>query len=89
MKLPEKYFKEGQRATGRDYAPFTYYGAKDADRVIIAMGSVTETSTEVIDDLNAKGEKIGLVKVHLYRPFSAKHLLEVLTRNCQDHRCLR
>ena len=73
-----KYFAEASRLTGRNYAPFTYYGAKDADRVIIAMGSVTETITEVIDDLTAKGEKVGLIKVHLYRPFSAKHLLAVI-----------
>ncbi len=79
-----KYFKEASRLTGRNYAPFTYYGAKDATRVIIAMGSVTETITEVIDDLTAKGEKIGLVKVHLYRPFSAKHLLEVLPKSVKQ-----
>ena len=67
-----KYFKEATRLTGREYAPFTYYGAKDADRVIVAMGSITDTAKEVIDAL--PGEKLGLVKVHLYRPFSAKHL---------------
>lgn len=78
LEVAIKYFNEATRLTGRNYAPFTYYGAKDADRVIIAMGSVTETITEVIDDLTAHGEKIGLVKVHLYRPFSAKHLLAVL-----------
>ena len=78
IEVAEKYFAEASRLTGRNYAPFTYYGAKDADRVIIAMGSVTETITEVIDDLTAKGEKVGLVKVHLYRPFSGKHLLKVL-----------
>jgi pyruvate-ferredoxin/flavodoxin oxidoreductase len=74
----EKYFAEATRLTGRNYAPFTYYGAEDAERVIIAMGSVTETITEVIDAL--KEEKIGLIKVHLYRPFSAKHLLNVLPK---------
>ena len=73
-----KYFDEASKLTGRKYAPFTYYGAKDATRVIIAMGSVTETITEVIDEL--KDEKIGLIKVHLYRPFSSKHLLEVLPK---------
>ena len=78
LEVAIKYFNEATRLTGREYAPFTYYGAKGADRVIIAMGSVTETITEVIDDLTAHGEKIGLVKVHLYRPFSAKHLLAVL-----------
>ena len=77
-----KYFAEATRLTGRNYAPFTYYGAKDATKVIIAMGSATETVTEVIDAL--KGEKIGLVKVHLYRPFSAKHLLAVLPKTVKQ-----
>ena len=81
LEVAVKYFKEASRLTGRNYAPFTYYGDKDADRVIIAMGSVTETISEVIDDLRSKGEKVGLVKVHLYRPFSAKHLLEVLPKS--------
>ena len=71
-----KYFEECTRLTGREYAPFTYYGAKDATHVIVAMGSVTECVKEVIDAL--PNEKIGLVKVHLYRPFSAKHLAAVL-----------
>ncbi|MBE6133084.1 MAG: pyruvate:ferredoxin (flavodoxin) oxidoreductase [Erysipelotrichaceae bacterium] len=79
LDVAEKYFKEVSRLTGREYAPFTYYGAPDAERVIVAMGSVTETAKEVIDEL--KGEKIGLVKVHLYRPFSAKHLLAVLPKS--------
>ena len=83
IEVAEKYFKKASKLTGRNYAPFTYYGAKDADRVIIAMGSVTETIMEVIDDLNAKGEKVGMVKVHLYRPFSAKHLLKVLPRSAK------
>ena len=78
LDVAEKYFKEVSRLTGREYAPFTYYGAPDAERVIVAMGSVTETAKEVIDEL--KGEKIGLVKVHLYRPFSPKHLLAVLPK---------
>ena len=77
--VAEKYFKEASRLTGREYAPFTYYGAKDAERVIVAMGSVTETAKEVIDEL--KDEKIGLIKVHLYRPFSSKHLLKVLPKS--------
>ncbi len=75
----EKYFDLVSKLSGRHYAPFTYYGAKDATDVIIAMGSVTETISEVIDEL--EGEKIGLVKVHLYRPFSAKHLVSVLPKN--------
>ena len=76
--IAEKYFKEATRLTGREYAPFTYYGASDATKVIIAMGSVTECIKEVVDALNAKGEKVGLVKVHLYRPFSTKHLVDVI-----------
>ena len=72
------YMKEITKITGRDYQPFNYYGAPDADRVIIAMGSVTEAAREVIDYLSAKGEKVGLVAVHLYRPFSVKYLKAVL-----------
>ena len=64
--------------TGRNYAPFTYYGAPDAENVIVAMGSVTETIKESIDYLRAKGEKVGVVTVHLYRPFSVKYLGAVL-----------
>ena len=79
-----KYFAKASELTGRHYAPFTYYGDPQAERVIIAMGSVTETIIEVIDDLRAKGEKIGLVKVHLYRPFSGKHLLEVLPKSVKQ-----
>ncbi|MFV0552177.1 MAG: pyruvate:ferredoxin (flavodoxin) oxidoreductase [Anaerorhabdus sp.] len=75
-----KYMKAISEHTGREYAPFTYYGAKNADRVIIAMGSVTETIKETIDALVAKGEKIGLVKVHLYRPFATDYLLKVLPK---------
>jgi pyruvate-ferredoxin/flavodoxin oxidoreductase len=78
VEIADEYFKEATRLTGRTYAPFVYYGAKDADRVIVAMGSVTETITEVVDALNKAGEKVGLVKVHLYRPFSAKHLVDVI-----------
>ncbi len=72
------YMKKISEHTGRDYAPFTYYGAADADRVIVAMGSVTETAKETIDSLVAAGEKVGLIKVHLYRPFSTKYLTAVL-----------
>ncbi len=80
-KVPDiaaKYFKAVSEHTGRDYAPFVYYGAPDADRVIIAMGSVTDTVMETIDALNAKGEKVGLIKVYLYRPFSTEYLEAVL-----------
>jgi pyruvate-ferredoxin/flavodoxin oxidoreductase len=72
------YMKEISKLTGRHYAPFVYYGAPDADRIIVAMGSVTETAAEVIDTLNAAGEKVGMIKVHLYRPFSVEFLKEVL-----------
>ncbi len=72
------YFDEASRLSGRTYAPFVYYGAKDATKVIIAMGSVTEALSEVVDDLTKKGEKVGIIKVHLYRPFSAKHLVSVI-----------
>jgi len=76
--IAEKYFAEATRLTGRTYAPFTYYGDPDAEHVIIAMGSVTETTIEVIDELMKRGAKVGLVKVHLYRPFSTKHLVAAL-----------
>ena len=76
--IVEKYLKEISKETGREYAPFVYYGAKDATDIIVAMGSVCETAAEVVDYLNKNGRKVGLVKVHLYRPFSAKHLLKVI-----------
>lgn len=73
-----EYFQKLSDASGRPYAPFTYYGDPEADRVIIAMGSVTETAIEVVDDLLKKGEHVGLIKVHLYRPFSVKHLIKTI-----------
>ena len=73
--IVESYMAEIGKITGREYHLFNYYGAPDAERVIIAMGSVTQAIQEAIDSLIAKGEKVGLVSVHLYRPFSAKHLL--------------
>ncbi len=78
LEVAKKYFKEATRLTGREYAPFVYVGAKDATKVIVAMGSVTETALEVVEDLNKKGEKVGLLKVILYRPFSAKDFVSVL-----------
>ena len=72
------YMQKISEHTGREYAPFTYYGDPCADRVIVAMGSVTETIKGTIDALRAKGEKVGLIKVHLYRPFSVKYLEKVL-----------
>ncbi|QTQ14396.1 pyruvate:ferredoxin (flavodoxin) oxidoreductase [Treponema parvum] len=74
----ERYFEEISRHTGRIYAPFVYYGAPNADRIIVAMGSVTDTVTETVDALNTKGEAVGLIKVYLYRPFSISHLKAVL-----------
>ena len=73
--IVEDYMNKVSEITGRKYGLFSYYGAADAERVIIAMGSVTEAIRETIDYLTAQGEKVGLVAVHLYRPFSAKHFL--------------
>jgi len=73
--IVEEYMEEIYKLTGRKYGLFNYYGAEDADRIIIAMGSVTEAAREAIDHLVANGEKVGMVAVHLYRPFSAKHFL--------------
>ncbi len=78
--LVNDYMKEITKLTGRDYAPFTYYGAEDAENIIIAMGSATSTIEEVVDYLNANGEKLGLMKVHLYRPFSEKYFFDVLPK---------
>jgi pyruvate-ferredoxin/flavodoxin oxidoreductase len=78
--IVEDYLDKLAVVTGRKYGLFNYYGAADADRVVIAMGSATEAIREGIDHLNAKGEKVGLISVHLYRPFSAKHFLAVLPK---------
>lgn len=72
------YMQKISEETGREYKPFNYYGATDAKHVVVAMGSVCEALEEVVDYLNAKGEKTGLVKVHLYRPFSEKYFRAVL-----------
>jgi len=79
--MVEEYMKEITKLTGREYHPFNYYGAPDAENVIIAMGSVTETICEVVDNLNAKGEKTGVIIVHLYRPFSARHFLKAMPQS--------
>ena len=81
--IVEEYMNEISKITGRKYGLFDYYGAEDAERVIIAMGSVTETIREAIDYLMEKGEKVGLVAVHLYRPFSAKHFLATLPKSAK------
>ncbi len=81
VEIADKYFKKASKITGRKYAPFTYYGDPKAKFVIVAMGSVTETTIEVIDELVKEGRSVGLVKVHLYRPFSATHLSKALPRS--------
>ncbi|MBQ5908993.1 MAG: pyruvate:ferredoxin (flavodoxin) oxidoreductase [Bacteroidaceae bacterium] len=81
--IVEKYMEAVSKITGREYKLFSYYGAEDADRVIICMGSVTEAAREAIDYLNGKGEKVGMVSVHLYRPFSVKHLLAAVPKTCK------
>ena len=81
--IVEEYMNEISKITGRKYGLFDYYGAEDAERVIIAMGSVTEAAREAIDYLTSKGEKVGLVSVHLYRPFSAKHFLAAVPKTAK------
>ncbi len=72
------YMKEITKITGREYKPFNYYGAPDATKVIVAMGSACEAIEETVDYINARGGKVGVVKVHLYRPFSAKYFFDVI-----------
>ena len=81
--IVEEYMNEISKITGRKYGLFDYYGAEDAERVIIAMGSVTEAAREAIDHLVANGEKVGMVAVHLYRPFSAKHFLAAVPKTAK------
>jgi len=81
--LVEKYMAKVNEKLGTDYQLFNYYGAADADRVIIAMGSICDVAEEVIDYLNAHGEKVGLVKVRLYRPFRADKLLAAIPATCK------
>ncbi len=76
-----RYMGEISEVTGREYRPFTYYGDPNAENIIVAMGSVTETIRETIDYLSKKGRKYGLVTCHLYRPFSEKYFLKVLPKN--------
>ncbi len=78
--IVEEYMEKISEITGRKYGLFNYYGAEDADRVIILMGSASEAAREAIDYLTAQGEKVGLVSVHLYRPFSVKHLLAAVPK---------
>lgn len=76
--IVEEYMQEVKKITGREYHPFTYYGADDAEEIIVAMGSITHTIEEVVDYMNAKGKKVGVITVHLYRPFSKKYFMKVL-----------
>ena len=82
--IVESYMNEISNITGRMYKPFNYYGSPSARRVIVAMGSVCETIKETIDTLNADGYDVGLIEVHLYRPFSAKHFLSVLPESVKE-----
>ena len=81
--IVEEYMGKVNAKLGTDYKLFNYYGAPDADRVIIAMGSICDVADEVIDYMNAHGEKVGLVKVRLYRPFRADKLLEAIPATCK------
>lgn len=74
------YMKEISKITGREYLPFNYYGAEDAEDIIISMGSSCDTIEDTIDYLTARGEKVGVIKVHLYRPFAAKYFFNVLPK---------
>ncbi len=78
--IVEEYMQQLSEICGREYHPFTYYGAPDAENVLVAMGSITETIKETIDYKMSQGEKVGLVCVHLYRPFSAKYFFRVMPK---------
>ena len=80
----EAYMQKVNEKIGTNYQLFNYYGAEDAQRVIVAMGSVCDTIKETVDFLNARGEKVGMVSVHLYRPFSAAHLIKVLPESVKQ-----
>ena len=86
QKVPEivvEYMDKISKLTGRDYRPFNYVGAKDAEYVVVAMGSVTDTIDETVEYLNKSGEKVGVVKVHLYRPFSAEFFLQSIPKTAR------
>ncbi len=78
--IVEDYMHEINALTGRNYAPFNYYGDKNATKILIAMGSVSETIRETVEYLVSQGEHVGFVQVHLYRPFSYKHLLKAIPK---------
>ncbi|MGM0376135.1 MAG: pyruvate:ferredoxin (flavodoxin) oxidoreductase [Bacteroidota bacterium] len=77
------YMDKVSEITGRKYRPFDYYGAEDAEHVVMAMGSVTDTIKETVDYMNSQGEKVGLIAVHLYRPFSPKYFFEAFPKSCK------
>jgi pyruvate-ferredoxin/flavodoxin oxidoreductase len=79
--IVNNYMMEIKNVTGREYHPFDYYGDPEAENIIVAMGSVCDTISEVIDHLRGKGEKVGMIKVHLYRPFSEKYFFEALPKS--------
>ncbi len=81
--IVEEYMQEITKITGREYHPFNYYGAEDAKHVIVAMGSVTDTIEETVDYLVDQGEKVGVLKVHLYRPFSEKYFMKALPESVE------
>ena len=79
--IVEECMAEINKLTGKNYQLFNYYGANDADRIIIAMGSVCDTAKEVVDYLNEQGQKVGLITVHLFRPFSVEHLIKAIPQS--------
>ena len=79
--IVEEYMQEITKITGREYHPFTYYGDPEAEKIIIAMGSITDTIKETVDYMNEQGQKVGMISVHLYRPFSAKYFFKVLPKS--------
>ena len=79
----EEYMAKISALTGRDYKLFNYYGAADAERVVVAMGSVCEALKEVVDYLNERGEKVGMIQVRLYRPFSLRHFIAAIPASCK------
>lgn len=81
--IVNEYMQEISKITGREYKPFNYYGAADATEVIVAMGSVCEALEETVDYLNAAGRKVGVLEVHLYRPFSAKYFFDVMPKTVE------
>ena len=78
--LVEEYMQKISKLTGREYHPFTYHGAADAENIIVAMGSITDLLIETVDYLNNSGKKVGVITVHLYRPFSEKYFMKVLPK---------